>query len=170
MVFRRRSFRRPVVFSLKHVVDSSATVAGGTQLATTLIDAVQTPVLTTPPQVAIGGRVSSIYLRVEVVSNETDVGAIPNCYLIVFKNPGNNLTVPSASAVGTSDVKRYVIHQEMLMLNNVQGGNPRTLFNGVIRIPRGMQRQGNDDTLVVAVVSPALNIALCIQCIFKEYR
>ncbi len=134
------------------------------------MDAVQTPVLTTPNQVAIGARVSSIYLKVEVASNETDAGAIPNVYMMVYKNPGNNITPPDVASVGTSDSKRFVIHQEMIMLNNLAGGNPRTMFQGVIKIPRGMQRQGNDDFLQVSIKSTAVNIALCIQCIYKEYR
>ncbi len=134
------------------------------------MDAVQTPILTTPVQCAIGAKVSSFYLNVQVVSNETDVGAIPNVYMYVFKNVSNALTSPDPASVGTSDVKRYVIHQEMIMLNNVQGGNPRTLYQGVIRIPRGMQRQGNDDTMTVVIKATALNIAFCIQAIYKEFR
>ncbi len=130
----------------------------------------QTPNLTIPQQTEIGSKVSSIYLRVEVVATENVPGGIPNCYLMVWKNPGTNMTAPTASSVGTSDIKRFVLHQEMVMLQNVAAGNPRTLFNGVIKIPRGLQRQGNDDSLQVSVVSPIVNIAVCIQCIFKEYR
>ncbi len=170
MPYRRSRRNLRPVFSLKHIVDSSATLAAATQLAIPVMDAVQTPVLTTPQQTAIGARVSSFYLNVQVVSNETDVGAIPNVYMIVFKNVGNNLTTPDPASVGTSDIKRFVIHQEMIMLNNVQGGNPRTLFQGVIRVPKGLQRQGNDDVMAVVIKSTALNIALCIQCIYKEYR
>ncbi len=170
MPFRRyRRNLRPVV-SIKHVVDASATIAAGAQTVNTLMDAVQSPVLTTPFQTSIGARVSSFYLNVQAVSNETDVGAIPNVYMAIFKNPGNNITAPDVASVGTSDSKRFIIHQEMVMLNNVQGGNPRTLFNGVIKVPRGMQRQGNDDTMQFLIKSTALNIAYCIQCIYKEYR
>ncbi len=111
-----------------------------------------------------------MYLKVEVASTEDVVGGIPNCYLIVFKNNADNQTIPTASSVGTSDTKRFVIHQEMVMLENKAGGNPRTLFNGVIRIPRAFQRQGNDDTMRVSIISPIVNIALCIQCIYKEFK
>ncbi len=166
----RRAIRLRPVNSIKHVVDVSFTGVAGTQVDTTVMDAVQTPVLTTPAQVAIGARVSSIYLNVECVSIETDPGAIPNVYLIVFKNPSNGLGVPVASSVGTSDNKRYVLHQEMVMVNNVAGGNPRVLFKGVIRIPRGMARQGNDDALQIGLISTAVNCAFCIQCIYKEFR
>ncbi len=134
------------------------------------MDAVQTPVLTTPAQVAIGCRLSAIYLNVEVASIETDAGAIPNAYMIVTYVPSNNFTPPSASSVGTSDLKKFVIHQEMIMMNNLAGGNPRVMFKGVIKIPKVYRRVGNDDAIFVSLVSTAVNPAFCIQAIFKEYR
>ncbi len=169
MPYRRRSNLRPVN-SIKHVVDNSGTLTAGSQIAVALTDAVQAPVLTVPAQCAIGARVGSLYLNVQVSPNETDAGAIPNAYMIIFKNVGNNLTTPDPASVGTSDIKRLVIHQEMVMMNNLAGGNPRTLFNGVIKVPRGLQRQGNDDILSCVIKSTAVNIAFCIQCIYKEYR
>ncbi len=166
-------FRRNLrpVNSIKHVVDFSGAIAAATQTEIVVCDAVQDAVLTTPSQTTIGARVSAIYLDVEVNSTERIEGTpITNAYLMVFKNPGSNLTPPSASSVGTSDNKRWVIHQEMVMLQNADGGNPRTLFKGVIRIPRAMQRQGNDDQLVVVFVSPIFDCAVCVQCIYKEYK
>ncbi len=166
---RYRRNLRPVN-SIKHIVDLSATVAAGAQVNNVLMDAVQTPVLTTPVQVAIGARVSSIYLSVEAAVTVRIADAIPNIYMIIFKNNADNQTIPTASAVGASDTKRFVLHQEMTMLTNIDGGAARTLFRGVIKIPRGMQRQGNDDTLRCSIVCPSLVTAVCIQCIFKEYR
>ncbi len=164
----RRSLRP--VFSLKHIIDSSATVAANVNLAVDITDAVQSPVLTTPQQCAIGARVGSIYLSVEAAVTTASAGAIPNFYMIVFKDPGNNLTLPDPAAVGTSDVKRFVIHQEMVMLTNIDGGAARTVFRGVIKIPRGYARQGNDDKLIVRLKCPSLPTAVCVQAIYKEYR
>ncbi len=164
-------FRRPVIFSLKHVVDSSASIAAGTQLNTVVMDAVQTPVLTTPAQTAIGARVSAFYLRVEVAVDIRIAGVIPNFYMIVYKNVGSNINPPSPASVGTSDVKRFVLHQEMVMLDNSSDApNPRTVFNGVIRIPRGMARQGNDDLIQISTLCPSLTTKQCIQVIYKEFR
>ncbi len=155
---------------IKHVVDSSATVTAGTQLNSLLIDAVDDPVLANTAQVQTGSTVNGIYLRVEIASNETDAGAIPNVYMTVGKNPGGNLTFPQGNAVGSNDNKRYIIHQEMIMMQNLAGGNPRTLFNGVIVIPKGYRRFGPDDQLVVTLLSTAVNFALCFQCHYKEFR
>ncbi len=90
--------------------------------------------------------------------------------MIIMKNPGNNLVTPTPNAVGGNDNKKFVIHQEMVMLEKNTTGLPRTLFKGVISIPRGYRRFGQDDILVIALLSPGVNVDFCIQCIYKEFR
>ncbi len=156
---------------IKHVVDSAATLALNTALPVNLIKSTDTPVLGNSNECETGSKVNGIYLKVEVASNDVEVpDAIPNVYMIVWKNPGANLTAPSANNVGVSDNKRFVIHQEMIMIENSKGGNPRVLFNGVIAIPRGYRRNGPNDLLQVVFLSPAIDIAVCLQCHFKEFR
>jgi len=160
---------RPV-HRIKHVVDKSATLTAGSTIVENLVVADDNPALANVTQVETGAKVNGIYLRVEVGPNETDPGAIPQVYMAIVKNPGDNLAVINPSTVGTNDNKRFVIHQEMVMLNNVAGGNPRTLFNGVIAIPRGYKRFGPNDKLTINIFSPAVNIAYCVQCHYKEFR
>ncbi len=159
-----------VVHRIKHVVDKSATVTAATQLNQDIITTKDAPVLANVVEVETGAKVNGFYLKCEVASNETDAGAIPNVYMMVTKNPGGNITLPTANAVGASDNKRFVIHQEMIMLNNLAGGNPRTLFNGVIVIPKGYRRFGPNDVLTVSVFSTAVNFAFCLQAHYKEFR
>ncbi len=168
---RYRSMAMRPIHRIKHVVDTSATINAASQLNFALIRAKDAPVLANTTEVETGAKVNGIYLKIEVASNEAfDSGAIPNVYLIIMKNPGDNLTTPTANAVGASDDKRYVIHQEMVMIQNAIGGNSRILFNGVIAIPKGYRRFGPNDVLSFGILSPALNIALCVQCHFKEFR
>ncbi len=123
-------------------------------------------------EVAIGSRVSSIFLVVEAVSNDTSTTATPNFYLAVYKNPGNNMVFPDAQGMGTSDTKRFVLHQEMVMMNPVAGGNPRIVFKGVIRIPPRIQRMATGDKLFVQLFIPSTGVKAiaCTQCIYKEFR
>ncbi len=161
---------RPV-HRIKHVVDTSATLTTpGTQLNTVLINAKDAPVLANTAEVETGSKVNGIYLRVEVACLTTEAAAISNVYMLIMKNPGGNLVIPAANAVGANDNKRFIIHQEMLMLQNATLGNPRVLFNGVIKIPKGYVRFGPNDQLYVGVVAPAVDIMLCIQCHYKEFR
>ncbi len=157
---------------IKHVVDSSATVAQAVVGVHVIAQATDTPTLAATASVETGCKINGFYIRVEVASNEAiDLGAIPNVYLIIAKSPGGNITFPAPNAVGASDNKRFVIHQEMTMIENKgQGSNARTLFNGVIVIPKGMRRMGPTDEWQVNVLCPALATVQCFQSHYKEFR
>ncbi len=169
--YRSRMGIRPVNRT-KHVVDLSATVAANTANAFNIALAGDAPTLGSTNTVKTGGTINGLYLRVEIASNEAiDLGAIPNVYMYVWKNVGGNLTRPAANATGSNDNKRFIIHQEMSMIENKgQGSNARTLFNGVIVIPKGMRRLGPNDSWELIILCPALDTAQCMQCHYKEFR
>ncbi len=152
------------------MVDNSATLNAATQIDSNVINVTDTPTLGVTTSCETGSKVNGIYLHVEVASNETDAGAIPNVFFALWKNPGGNLTAPVISSTGDDDNKRFIIHQEMVMLNNLAGGNPRVLFNGVIVIPKGMRRNGPNDLWKVSLLSTAVNITFCWQAHYKEFR
>ncbi len=158
---------RPVK-SYKHVVDFQGALVAGTQVNTSVIDAVDNPTLADTDAVEVASTVNSIFLKVEGYA--TSAAALSNLYMIVMKNPSNTITTPQANLIGPSDVKKFIIHQEMVMLQQVDKGNPRTLFRGVIKIPRGYRRFGQDDALIIGLLSPGVSVFFCIQCIYKEFR
>ncbi len=157
---------------IKHVIDASATVAANTDTGFVLADTTDTPTLAATTSVETGSKINGFYIRCEAASNEAiDLGAIPNFYFMVLKNPSNSLTFPDGNVIGSSDLKRFVIHQEMTMLENKgQGSNARTIFNGVVVVPKGMRRMAPDDRWIVRIICPALNTAVCIQAHYKEFR
>ncbi len=169
--YRRKMAMLPVN-RIKHVVDSSGTLAAGATINNILVSAVDAPVITSTAQVITASKVFGIYLKVEVASNDDAViGAIPNVYLTVSKNPANQIVLPAPNAVGASINKRFIIHQEMIMIENTgKGGLPRVIFNGVIALPKGYQRMGPSDRVNVSLLSPQLDIAFCLQCHYKEFR
>ncbi len=167
---------RPVQ-SLKHVVDTNGNVSAALQSVTDLVNVVDNPAAGTSNQVNVGSKVNAIYLRVEVVG-ATSAGGVDNIYMYVYKNPGANLGLPPADSIGTNDNRRYVIHQEMVMLTprnlSTEPGFPRTMFKGVILIPRGYRRMGVDDKLQVILqhrAGEATQVTkFCVECIYKEYQ
>ncbi len=165
--FRSGNFLRPIN-RIKHVVDLQFATAAGAAQGQNLIIASDTPDLATSNEVQTGATVNAIYLKLE--ANITSSGALANAYMIVFKSPGGNLTQPTPNAVGISDDKRYVIHQEMIMFQQQTGSNPRTVFNGVIKIPRGYKRFGPNDVLILRVLAPGVATNWCFQCHYKEFR
>ncbi len=158
---------RPV-HRIKHVVDTQGATAADTQAGSTVVNTIDAPVLANTNECETGCTVNGLYLHVEILWSSGT--SLANCYLAVFKNPGGNLTAPDANKVGVSDNKKYVIHQQMIMLQAQADPNPRVLFDGVIAIPKGYRRFGINDTLQVLVYSPGIAFDFCIQAIYKEFR
>ncbi len=155
---------------IKHVVDFEGALTT-TQSVIPIASATDTPTLAATASVETGCTINGIYLHVEVL-HSSGTGR-PNVYLGVFKSPGSNLTAPQADAVGSNDNKKYVIHQEMIMMSGDAGnGLPRPLFNGVIVIPKHMRRFGPDDELAVFMKTKtaSLQADMCGQCHYKEFR
>ncbi len=172
MSFRNRSRSKGLslrpVNRIKHVVDIQAGVSLGVQSNHNLAFGTDNPVQSTTIDCQTGATINGIYLKVECYARTA--GALATAYMMVMKNPGGNLTFTNANVQGISDNKKYVIHQEMVMLNRQVNGNPRTLFNGVIVLPRGYRRLGPNDLLQLQVFSPGVDLDLCIQCHYKEFR
>ncbi len=155
--------------SLKHIVDSQGGLALNTQSVTPIIQAVDNPVNTSVTQVHVGSKVNGIFLTVEAYS--TSSSGLGNIYMLVMKNPGNNLTTPVANTVGDEDTKKFIFFQKMRMMEKSTAGNPRTLIDGWLSIPKRYRRFGVDDRLNVALLVPTGgNTAdFCLQSIYKEY-
>ncbi len=168
VVARFRSNLRPI-HRIKHVTDSQFATAAGTPKDIVLALSVDAPTLAGTAQVETGSTINAIFLSVEVV-NTGVTGVLANCYFYIMKNPGGNLTLPAANAVGADDNKRYVFHQEMIMLQMIDNSNPRTLFKGVLKLPRGYRRMAINDELTIRIFSPGIEITGCVQCHYKELR
>ncbi len=169
--FRSRGMALRPVHRIKHVVDNSGTLASGTNITIDLIKTVDAPVIANTGDVETGSKCHGIFLKVICASNEAAVvGAIPNVYMSISKNPGHALALTPPNAVGSDDLKKYVIHQEMVMIENERGRNPTTIFSGVVIIPKGYIRNGPNDRLELNLLSPQIDISFCVQAHYKEFR
>ncbi len=166
--FRQSANRLRPVNRIKHVIDQQAGVVLGSPATFDIIESNDAPVIANTNECETGSTVHGIYLKVEGYA--TTDGALANFYMMVMKNPGANFTFPNANVIGSSDLKKYVIHQEMIMFERSINGNPRTLFNGVIVIPRGYKRNGPNDKLQIQLFSPGINADICFQSHYKEFR
>ncbi len=167
MTFRNRSSLRPI-HRIKHVVDQQGGLVLAVVSDNVLIESKDAPVLANTKEVETGSKVNGIYLKVECYA--TTAAALANVYMSVYKNQGGNITAPVPNTVGANDNKRFVIHQEMIMMEQKVNGNPRVLFNGVIAIPRGYRRFGPGDLLNITFLAPGVNVFFCLQCHYKEFR
>ncbi len=168
MYMGRMSALHPIQ-RIKHIIDAEGAVTS-TQSVTPLAVANDNPALSSVTQVLTGSKVNGIYLHVEV-SHTSGVGR-PNIYLAVIKDPAGLLTtISNINSMGDSNQKKFVIHQEMIMQSGDAGnGLPRPIFNGVIKIPKHMQRFAPSDRLVLVLLSPTVTSDFCMQCHYKEFR
>ncbi len=150
------------------MIDSQGGLILDVQSKVTIADAVDVPALASPPQVAVGSYVRSFFLNVQIAASST--AALANFYLIVYKNPSNDIVFPNGNVIGGSDVKKMIFHQEMIMTEKNTTAIPRTLFKGVLRVPRHMQRMGQDDRIELQLYAPGVNADFCVQAIYKEIR
>jgi len=172
MSFRRRTgnYLRPVN-TLKHIVDNQGGLIGGTPVTVNLAKALDDPTFTISDEVNIGSHVKSIFLNIQVAASST--AALANVYFMIYGNPGQNIgvgSIPNANVVGTDDFRKMVFHQEMLMTEKNTTAMPRTLFRGVIRVPRKFNRMGIKDTIAIQLFSPGVTYDYCLQAIYKEIR
>ncbi len=169
----RRALRLRPVNSVKHIVETNGLVTAALQSVTDVINTVDAPIFTNTVNNHVGSNVRAIYLRVEV-AGRTAAGGIPNIYMAVMKNPANEISIPNLDVIGGTDKRKFFIHQEMIMLNALSDGSfPRTMFKGVILIPRHYQRNGIDDKLQVILQhrsgEATQSTDFCIECIYKEF-
>ncbi len=166
--FRRNSMSLRPVNRIKHVVDLQLGLVLNVAQVLPLIETKDAPIIANRTEVETGSKVNGIYLNVEAYA--TTAGALSNIYMAVTKNPGGNILFPNPNAMGSSDNKKYSIHQEMKMLEKKVNGNPRTIFNGVIAIPKLYRRNGPSDELNLILFAPGVNCDVCFQCHYKEFR
>ncbi len=165
--FRKQSLRP--IHRIKHVIDQQLGLVLANAQEFNLVESVDAPVLANTNEVESGSTVNGLYLNVEAYA--TTAGALANIYLYIWKNNGGNLSSqPAPNVVGSSDYKKLIFHQEMKMLEQSVNGNPRTIFNGVIVIPKHMRRMGINDLISLRLLTPGVNASVCFQCHYKEFR
>ncbi len=161
----RHSNLRPIN-SVKNIVDGVFLgVTAGTNTDVQLVDTVNdyTGLTGTVP---IGAKVSSIYLFVQIISADSGVA---NSDWFIIKDPADALTIPTPGATGGSNVRKFILHEEKGIPGNALDGAYPLTFKGVIKIPRGYQRCGEDDRIVLRMRS-ADQYNACVKAIYKFYK
>ncbi len=165
------------VRSVKHVVDTNGGITGGTPSITDVLRTVDDPRATgSPNEVGVGSTVHGMFLNVQIIQKVAASG-VDNIYMIVYKDVAGATLQPAVDSVGTSNLRRFVLHQEMIMTGNVltaAAAIPKTLFKGFIAFPKTFKRGAIDDRMQVVIGHRAGEVTqqsnFCLQAIFKEFR
>ncbi len=162
------------VHRIKHVVDAQIAVPVNTAIENVIALVKDAPSLANTNEVETGAKINGFFITVEAITTESATAKTPNFYLAIWKNPGNNITMANGNAIGSSDSKNLVIHQEMVMLQGSASddGVPRNIFKGVVVVPKGMRRCAPNDRWQIQYFIPSTGVATvtCLQVHYKEFR
>ncbi len=171
MPFRRRSRLGTQVHSTKHVIDSDGTLlATGVQSAVPIgATVVQRSGTFNPGEIELGHTVNGMFVSVFVIgATGAPIGASVNWYII--KTRSGQVTLPQPDAVGTSEIRSQVFHQEKGLAGS--GDGTAMAFKGVIVIPKAMRRarEGDQFFIVLSLNDAATGDAnFCVRVIYKSF-
>jgi len=178
MSFRRsrRALSIRPVSSLKHVIDTSGVVIAGANAVTDLAIQNDTPSTGLSNEVHTGSHIKAFFLNVQV-AGAVNYGGVPRVYFYIYKDPSSEIIAPPVDAIGASTRRKFVIHQEMMMVSAQDPVAtvtfPRTMFKGVVMLPKRYQRFGDADRLRFVIGNSTGEATgstrWCIQCIYKEF-
>ncbi len=165
IVVRFRRDLRPIN-SVKNIVDSvNLLVAAGTTTKVILADGVNN-YTGGVNEVPIGAKVSSVYLFMQILPST----GTANVDWYIWKGPLDlNAGMPVPGATGGDNNRKWILHEEKGIPGNAADGAYPLTFKGVIKLPRGRQRFGENDRLQIDFRGADIHNA-CIKCIYKFYQ
>ncbi len=171
--FRRGNSLRPIN-NQKHentwsfLIQNASTVQTIVVIKGTERDTIDT---SNPQEVQIGAKISSVYFEFNL-NGVDNSGSAQVFHWQIMKNPNNQIGTPDPSQYNTA-FKSKIIKRGMEMLPEIplgSGGTVQTKRIFVVKIPKDMQRFGDDDRLEFNYKSTsASSINFCGITIFKEY-
>ncbi len=187
MPFRRfrgsRGFQKRPIDSTKNVVDNSGAIVASTD---TVLQSLITGTDTTTRgsgdnQVERGGSVKGFYLSLFFAQDvNSAAAAVPLMDWYIMVDKGQNLTsnpqsfgngakdIPVPGSTGSALNVNKIIHEEKGLIGEKNDGS-KMVFQGVIKLPRGMQTFNIGDT--VALVARSNEDAIfCLKCIYRWYK
>ncbi len=158
---------RPRVNTKKHLVQASlATVAGGAVAVFSIIDAKTAPAAAQPDEVTEGAIISAVYVEMWISSDDAAQGT---CIVTLEKRPSGlvAMTAAESAALNLYENKKNILHTFMgLVPTNVQ--YPMTAIKGWVKIPKGKQRFGIADKLILNIHGQSNGANFCGFAIYKE--
>ncbi len=158
---------RPTINTEKHVVQFSLfAVASGAITNLLLAVGKQTVAAATREEVREGSKIANVYIEMWVSSDDAASGSVIVTLERLTGGQGLMSTADSA-ALDSYDNKKHVLHTVMgLTPSNVQ--YPMAVLKGWFKIPKGMQRFGQEDQLRLNIHGQSNGISGCGFAIYKE--
>lgn len=167
---RHRKMLAPIN-SVKHYVhNTNAVIASGAVRANVIVDATAAPATANAQDVKEGAIIKAVFVEQWIRSNATSGNSV-QFILIVEKVPSNQASVSAAQTLnlGAYQNKKNVLYVTQGVLGDIATNDAVPLYRNWILIPKGKQRMGLGDRVVVTVSPVGFSVQNCGISTYKEY-
>ncbi len=158
--------------SIKHYVPQSlSTVASGAVTGRSVINTVVAPATASADTVKEGSVVKAVYIELWLLGGEVS-GTNTSFLVALEKRPSGApaMTFANTQNLGAYINKKNILYTTQGVLGSDQGGQGAVpVLRAWFKIPKGKQRFGLGDRVVLNVSALANELVLCGQFIYKEY-
>ncbi len=159
---------RPMVHSTKHIVQFSIrTIESGTVENLTIVDSVAVANKNIPAEVEEGSTIKACYLEIWVRAGSATASS--GQHVLYKKSAGQGF--PSTTNMGQLhdwNNKKNIFATQMGLFND-QDANATRIYGGWYKIPKGKQRFGLGDQLIITGFATAIDLQICGFAVYKEY-
>ncbi len=159
---------RPIIHSQKHYVQiTRSQVATVAKVTIDLILSVQSTVANAVDEVVEGASVRAVYVELWILDTANDGSFV----ISLEKKPSgaNNMDFTASNSMGTYKNKKNVLYTTQGLSPNNGVGNPVPIIRQWFKIPKGKQRFGLQDELVLNITNNGLNdLEFCGFATYKE--
>ncbi len=166
-------FRRTLapIISRKHYVHrTNVSIASGTLQPNLVTDAVAGEAIGSAAEVKEGSIVKAIHLELWMLSGGVE-GSTTQFIVVVEKLPTGNPVMTQAQSVnlGSYPNKKNILYTTQGVLGGNQGNSVPIIRDWVL-VPKGKQRQGLGDRLVLNVSTVGQAMQVCGLFTYKEFQ
>ncbi len=155
----------------KHYVQlSNANIASGALFAFTIVDAVSAPATTTTADVEEGSVVKAVYIEMWIYGLGAS-GTDTQFFLDVEKIPSGatTMTFAQSSTLSAYPNKKNILYTSQGVIGGIDTNSVAVLRNWIL-IPKGKQRMGLGDKIVLNIATIGAPLQRCGFSTYKEYR
>ncbi len=168
---RHRRMLAPINTVKHYVGQPKFNVALGTSTTLEIADVVAAPVSTTREKVSEGALIKSVHYEYWIVGNGA-TGVSTQFVMTIEKSPSGvaDPTFADMLNLGGYDNKKNILYTTQGIVNSSQDGAPVIpIIRDWLLIPKGKQRMGQKDRIIVTFASVETSLNICGISTYKEY-
>ncbi len=170
MVFHRRM--QAPINSVKHFVGQpKANLASGLAITLEIANVVAAPVNTNREDCSEGSMIKAIHFEYWVVTN-SGIGTDTTFVMTIEKSPSNTINPAFSDMLNLGGYanKKNILYTTQGVVTSDSSGNAVPIIRDWLKIPKGKQRMGQEDRIIVTFATVDTALTFCGMAIYKEYK